>query len=42
MNSINSSFSQTSFIDELNSFLIQSFYELKKFTYKHHKILGYF
>lgn len=40
MNSL--SHSQNSFIDEINSILVDLFEVSKIFVYKHHKILGYF
>ncbi|WP_258239478.1 hypothetical protein [Arcobacter sp. LA11] len=35
-------YSQNSFIDEINSVLVDFFEVCKNFIYKHHKILGYF
>ncbi len=40
MNSLG--YSQKSFIDEINSILVDLFEVSKNFVYKHHKILGYF
>lgn len=36
------SYIQRTFIDEINSILIDFFETSKKFIYKHHRVLGYF
>ena len=42
MATLSNSYVQKSLVDEINSIFIEFFEVLKKFVYKHHKIIGYF
>ena len=42
MNSMHTSLTHNSFIDEINLFLVQCFNDIKKLIYRHHRVLGYF
>lgn len=42
MATLSNSYMQKTFIDEIHSIFNEFFETLKKFVYKHHKIIGYF